>query len=79
MLSATKQELRNLDPDLPMYYVRTMEQRVNESLARRRFSMMLLGVFASVALALATRSMAVIGAYATKSDEPLLVRYALLS
>jgi ABC-type antimicrobial peptide transport system permease subunit len=31
-----------------------MEQRVNESLARRRFSMMLLGVFASIALALAT-------------------------
>jgi ABC-type antimicrobial peptide transport system permease subunit len=54
MLSATKSELRNLDPDLPMYYVRTMEQRVNESLARRRFSMMLLGVFASIALALAT-------------------------
>jgi ABC-type antimicrobial peptide transport system permease subunit len=31
-----------------------MEQRVNESLARRRFSMMLLGVFATVALTLAT-------------------------
>ena len=54
MLSAAKKELRNLDPDLPMYHVRTMEQRVNESLARRRFSMLLLGVFASVALVLAT-------------------------
>jgi predicted permease len=54
MLSASRNELRNLDPALPMYYVRTMEQRVNESLARRRFSMLLLGVFASVALALAT-------------------------
>jgi len=37
-----------------MYYVRTMQQRVDESLARRRFSMLLLAVFASVALALAT-------------------------
>jgi ABC-type antimicrobial peptide transport system permease subunit len=37
-----------------MYYVRTMEQRVDESLARRRFSMLLLGVFAGIALALAT-------------------------
>ena len=37
-----------------MYYVRTMEQRVNESLARQRFSTLLLGIFASVALALAT-------------------------
>src|SRR5437867_12799989 len=37
-----------------MYYVRSMGQRVDESLARRRFSMLLLGVFAGVALALAT-------------------------
>ena len=54
LVSAVKSELRNLDADLPMYYVRTMRQRVDESLARRRFSMLLLGVFASVALALAT-------------------------
>jgi predicted permease len=54
VLAALKSELRVLDPDLPMYYVRSMEQRVHESLARRRFSMLLLGVFASVALALAT-------------------------
>jgi predicted permease len=54
VLAAVKSELRVLDPDLPMYYVRSMEQRVQESLARRRFSMLLLGVFASVALALAT-------------------------
>lgn len=53
MVSAVKNELRNLDPDLPMYYVRTMKQRVDESLARRRFSMLLLGVFAGMALALA--------------------------
>ena len=54
MLSAAKTVLQSLDPDLPMYYVRTMGQRVDESLARRRFSMLLLGVFASVALVLAT-------------------------
>jgi len=54
VLSAVKNELRKLDADLPMYYVRTMQQRVDESLARRRFSMLLLAVFAGVALALAT-------------------------
>ena len=54
VLSAVKNELRKLDADLPMYYVRTMQQRVGESLARRRFSMLLLAVFAGVALALAT-------------------------
>ena len=54
MVSAVKNELRNLDPDLPMYSVRTMEQRVDESLARRRFLMLLLGGFAGSALLLAT-------------------------
>jgi predicted permease len=54
LVGAVKSELRSLDADLPMYYVRTMRQRVGESLARRRFSILLLGVFASVALALAT-------------------------
>ena len=54
MVTAVKNELRNLDPDLPMYYVRTMGQRVDESLARRRFLMLLLGGFAGIALVLAT-------------------------
>jgi predicted permease len=49
-----KKELRGIDPDLPMYSVRTMDDRVQESLARRRFSMLLLGIFAGVALVLAT-------------------------
>ncbi len=54
VVSAVKNELKNLDADLPMYYLRSMQQRVEESLARRRFSMLLLAVFAGVALALAT-------------------------
>jgi len=52
--SAVKRELHELDRDLPMYRVLTMEQRVGESLARRRFSTLLLGLFAGLALALAT-------------------------
>jgi len=51
--SAVKRELQELDRDLPMYRVLTMEQRVAESLARRRFSTVLLGVFAGFALVLA--------------------------
>ena len=53
LTSAVKDQLRALDPNLPMYDVRTMSQRVDESLASRRFSMLLLGLFASLALALA--------------------------
>jgi predicted permease len=53
LTAAVKQEIHELDPDLPLYNVRTMNQRLDESLAQRRFSMLLLALFAGVALALA--------------------------
>ena len=51
---SAKAVLRRVDPDVPMYSVRTMTERVEQSLARRRFSMLLLGLFAGVALVLAS-------------------------
>jgi len=53
-LTAVKAEIRALDPDLPVYDVRTMDQRVGASLATRRFSMTLLAVFAAIAMILAS-------------------------
>jgi len=58
LTAAAKDAVRSLDPGLPIYNVRTMTERVDQSLARRRFSMLLLGLFAGLALALA-----VIGIY----------------
>jgi predicted permease len=46
-------EMRAIDADLPIYNVRPMSARVDESLARRRFSMLLLTLFAALALGLA--------------------------
>jgi len=53
LTGAVKKEIREVDAALPMYSVRTMETYVDRSLARHRFSMVLLAVFAAVALALA--------------------------
>ena len=50
---SVRQQIRQLDADLPIYNVRTMEQRVDESLARRRFAMSLLSLFALLAMGLA--------------------------
>ncbi len=55
---AARQVIKDLDPDLPIYSVKTMDGRVDESLARRRFAMTLLSLFAALALCLA-----VIGTY----------------
>jgi putative ABC transport system permease protein len=55
---AVRQSVWSLDRDLPIQRLATMEDRVAEVLAPRRFNMMLFGVFAFVALLLA-----VIGIY----------------
>jgi predicted permease len=54
LTAAVADAIHGLDPDLPLYNVRTMDQRLEESLARRKFSMALLTAFAGLALALAT-------------------------
>jgi predicted permease len=53
LTTAIRREIHDFDPDLPVYDVRTMEQRVSESLARRKFSMLLLTIFAVLAAGLA--------------------------
>ena len=50
---AVAQQVHELDHDLPLYNVITMQQRVDLSLARRRFAMLLLASFAIISLTLA--------------------------
>ena len=58
LASAVKQQIHELNPDLPLYNVSTMQERFDKSLARRRFTMLVLGTFAAISLGLA-----VIGIY----------------
>lgn len=53
MAAAVTVEIQMVDPDLPVFDVNTMEQRLYDSRARQRFSMLLLGIFAAFALTLA--------------------------
>jgi putative ABC transport system permease protein len=53
MAAAVTREVRSLEPNAPVYDVKMMEQWRSESLARRRFAMLMLGLFAVVAMLLA--------------------------
>jgi putative ABC transport system permease protein len=50
---AARAEVAGLDPTVPVSRIETMERIVSTSVARERFSMVLLGLFAAVALTLA--------------------------
>jgi predicted permease len=53
LTAAITREARAIDPNLPIFDVKTMEQWLSDSLARRRFAMLMLGLFAVVAMLLA--------------------------
>jgi putative ABC transport system permease protein len=52
LTSAVRAEVKALDAAQPVYDVQTLEQLVSQSIAPRRFAMLLLGAFAIVALLL---------------------------
>jgi predicted permease len=62
LASAVRDQVAALNKDQAVFNVRTMEQIVEQSVAPRRFSMLLLAVFAVVALGLAS-----LGIYGTMS------------
>jgi putative ABC transport system permease protein len=62
LTGAIKDEIKAIDKDLPVYSVATLESYVDRSVARRRFSTVLLMAFGAIALALAA-----IGVYGVMS------------
>ena len=66
-----RREIQAVDPDLPIFNVRTMNEVIDGSLASRRFSAELVGVFAVVALLLASVGLYGLLAYMQEEVESL--------
>jgi putative ABC transport system permease protein len=63
LVSGIRERIRAVDEELPVYDVRTMTNVIAESVEQRRFAMLLISIFATVALLLAS-----VGLYAVMSN-----------
>lgn len=67
-----------VDNDQPVYDIQTMEQRLSDSVSPRRFNMLLLAIFAAIALVLAGGgTYGVMSYYVTQQTHDIGIRMAM--